>query len=164
MTDFTAVNERRTSNMKLETIVREANEAQKEAVCEALIASMGKLSQEGLESLTEEIYEIVYGCHFNRETYEEAVSSMVNEDGTTGEHWTATDLSDLGKDNTSENDRFNLYDFAYTANMLYSDYCQLLGSDREFYMKLSLAFLNDRDAPNGKAWKYYRAMKRDNKF
>lgn len=159
MTDFTAVNERRTSNMKLETIVREANEAQKEAVCEALIASMGKLSQESLESLKEEIYEIVYGCHFNRETYEEAVSSMVNEDGTTGAHFTFDEAVNLMNANDIQKGTlFNDYDFAYTINMVYSDYSTMLGNDNNVYAKFAERFLRDPDAPNGKAWKYYKAM------
>ena len=159
MTDFTAYR-KENQRMKLEKIVKEADGKQKEAVCEALIASMGRLSQESQESLTEEIYELVYGCHFCRETYEEAVSGLVNEDGSVGAHWTATELSERQEGGSTEQEEFNLYDFAYATNMLYSDYCHILGSDLDFYMKLSLAFLNDRDAPKGKAWKYYKAMKK----
>lgn len=145
--------------MKLETIVREADETQKEAICGALIASMGKLSQEGLESLTEEIYEIVYGCHFNRETYEEAVSAMVNEDGTTGAHFTFDEAVNLMMTNGIRKDAlFNDYDFAYTINMIYSDYSAMLGNDNNVYARFAEKFLRDSDAPKGKAWKYYRAM------
>lgn len=145
--------------MKLEKIVREADGKQKEAVCEALIASMGRLSQESLESLTEEIYELVYGCHFCRETYEEAVSGLVNEDGTHGAHFTFEEATDLMAQNGVQGGTlFNSYDFAYVLNMVYSDYSDMLGNDNSNYVRFADRFIRDSDAPNGKAWKYYRAM------
>lgn len=44
-------------------------------------------------------------------------------------------------------------------NMMYSDYRSVVGNDADMYYKLSKAFLEDPDAPEGKAFLYYKAMR-----
>lgn len=41
---------------------------------------------------------------------------------------------------------------------MYSDYYKSGGTNTNFYVELSKAFLVDKDAPEGKALKYYLAM------
>lgn len=56
------------------------------------------------------------------------------------------------------NTHYNRYDFAYVMNMMYSDYYGTVPDDAETYFRMAKAFIEDKDAPEGKAWKYYIAM------
>ena len=91
---------------------------------------------------------------FTKETAEYAVSKMKNEDGTEGGHWdydtTTSVLKSKGYD-------FNPFDWYYVLNMVYSDYFSKDQPD-EYYFKLAYDFLKDKDAPVGKAKKYFLAM------
>lgn len=91
---------------------------------------------------------------FTKETAEYAVSKMKNEDGTEGGHWdyetTTSVLKSKGYD-------FNPCDWYYVLNMVYSDYFSKDQPD-EYYFKLAYDFLKDKDAPHGKAKKYFLAM------
>lgn len=91
---------------------------------------------------------------FTKETAEYAVSKMKNEDGTEGGHWdyetTTSVLKSKGYD-------FNPCDWYYVLNMVYSDYFSKDQPD-DYYFKLAYDFLKDKDAPVGKAKKYFLAM------
>ena len=91
---------------------------------------------------------------FTKETAEYAVSKMKNEDGTEGGHWdydtTTSVLKSKGYD-------FNPCDWYYVLNMVYSDYFAKDVPD-DYYFKLAYDFLKDKDAPVGKAKKYFLAM------
>ena len=91
---------------------------------------------------------------FTKETAEYAVSKMKNEDGTEGGHWdydtTTSVLKSKGYD-------FNPCDWYYVLNMVYSDYFAKDQPD-DYYFKLANDFLKDKDAPVGKAKKYFLAM------
>lgn len=91
---------------------------------------------------------------FTKETAEYAVSKMKNEDGTEGGHWdydtTTSVLKSKGYD-------FNPCDWYYVLNMVYSDYFAKDQPD-DYYFKLAYDFLKDKDAPAGKAKKYFLAM------
>ena len=127
-----------------------------------------KADMEKLTDLTSAFLETVSGADklimridmelnplFTRETAECAVSKMRNEDGTIGAHWnyeTATSvLHDKGWS-------FHPCDWYYVLNMVYSDYYDD-EADNEYYFKLAADFLKDKDAPAGKAKKYYLAMR-----
>ena len=56
-------------------------------------------------------------------------------------------------------DKFNKYDWNYVMNMIYSDYYGAIGNNTESYVKVAKKFTMDKDAPEGKALKYYIAMK-----
>lgn len=43
-------------------------------------------------------------------------------------------------------------------NMLYSDYYGSVPDNVDTYFKMAKAFLEDKDAPEGKAFRYYKAM------
>ena len=44
-------------------------------------------------------------------------------------------------------------------NMLYSDFYGVVSNDVNTYYRLAKNFLDDKDAPEGKALKYYLTMK-----
>lgn len=112
------------------------------------------------EEMEEDLYEHIYGHHFTSWKYDCAISSLENQDGTKGAHWTVDDIVSVAKSKGTEFIKYNQYDFAYAMNMLYSDYYGTVTDNAETYYKMTKAFLEDKDAPEGKAYRYYLAMKR----
>ena len=112
------------------------------------------------EELELDLYKEMYGCHFNEWLLDKALSHLENEDGTTGYHWDLATTTQVAKSNGIEFNHFNEYDWCYVMNMLYSDYYKVIGNDANMYVKMSKAFLMDKDAPKGKALKYYISMKK----
>lgn len=55
----------------------------------------------------------------------------------------------------------NLWDFYYVINMYYSDYNTVIGEDITMAAKLSKAFIEDVDVPEGKAYRYYKYVVKD---
>lgn len=107
-----------------------------------------------------ELYEEVYGCHFNKWLLDKALCCMENEDGTKGGHWTVEQTNSVARNSGITFDHFNEYDWNYVMNMVYSDYFKTGSGNTNVYVDLAKAFLMDKDAPEGKALKYYLAMKR----
>lgn len=105
------------------------------------------------------LYREIYGNHFNEWKLDEAVKSMVNEDGTTGPHWTLEQTTSVAKQNGITFDNFNEFDWNYVMNMVYSDYYGAVSNETSSYVKLAKKFLMDKDAKKGKAFCYYLAMK-----
>lgn len=127
-----------------------------------------KADMEKLTDLTSEFLEKVAGSdklimkidmalnpHFTKETAEYAASKMKNEDKTEGAHWNFETTSSVLK---SKNLSFDPADWFYVLNMIYSDYYDA-GQPDDYYFKLAIDFLKDKDAPAGKAKKYFLAMK-----
>ena len=141
------------------TILKDANfEQLKDFVTDSL--KMIKETNHCLyEDLEMYLYKEVYGCHFNEDMLEKATSRMVNEDGTVGPHWNLTDSNNLAKQIGLSFDKFNEYDWNYVLNMIYSDYFGSINNDISTYAKVARKFIEDKDAPEGKALKYYLAMK-----
>lgn len=80
--------------------------------------------------------------------------NLQNADATEGPHFEMREIMQAAQD---DNLRFEDYDekeLCMTANMLYSDYCEVLRKfippDREvnFYVELARAFLEDEDGPD----------------
>jgi len=92
--------------------------------------------------------------HFTEESAKYAVAHMENEDGTIGEHWNYATTSDVLR---SKSLMFKQPDWYYVLNMMYSDYYDE-EMDDGYYIDLAIDFLKDKDAPEGKAKKYYLAM------
>ena len=116
------------------------------------------LMPELYEDMEEDLYEHIHGHHFTEWKYECAVSKLENQDGTKGPHWTVNKIIDYAKSLGIEFTHFNEWDFAYAANVMYSDYYNAVPNNVEVYMKMAKAFLTDKDAPSGKAYLYYKAM------
>ena len=121
------------------------------------------LTSEFLESIKEKMPEVeklimkidlMLNPMFTRETAEYAVSKMKNEDGTEGGHWDYDTTTSVMK---SKGYDFNPCDWYYVLNMVYSDYFSKDQPD-DYYFKLAYDFLKDKDAPVGKAKKYFLAM------
>ena len=96
---------------------------------------------------------IVYGPHFDEALAKKAVAEMKNVDGTRGAHWTYEDITALA----SQNGIKEVADLYYLMNMFYSDYKEVLGSDVGVYLKMAKAYMNDPDAPKGKAFRSWVA-------
>lgn len=115
------------------------------------------------DELMNGLYIMVYGEHFNAETAKKAVESMENEDGTTGAHWSLEDTTKVAQQNNINlpTAKYNEYDWYFVLNMIYSDFCKVFGQDINLYIKVALAWLEDKDAANGKAYKYYQSVKKN---
>ena len=105
-----------------------------------------------------ELYEHIYGMHFTPWKYDWAVSKLENRDNTIGAHWTVEQISDYAKSRGVPTSSYNIYDFAYVMNIMYSDYYGSVPDNVDTYFKMAKAFLEDKDAPEGKAFRYYKAM------
>lgn len=126
---------------------------------EKFVKKLKIADKELYDDLMDGLYVLVFGEHFNEETAKEAVSCMVNDDGTTGEHWNIEETTAVAKQNNIVFGNFNQFDWYYTLNMVYSDFSKVFGSNTEMYIKVAKSWLEDKDAPKGKAYKYYKMTK-----
>lgn len=99
--------------------------------------------------------DLLLNPHFTKETAEYVVSRFENKDGSKGPHWSYEQTSSVMK---SKNYDYDEADWYYALNMIWSDYYKSGRSD-ETYIELACDFLDDPDAPEDKAKKYYLAMK-----
>ena len=134
-----------------------------ETATKADMEKLTDLTSDFLESIKEKVPEVeklimkidlMLNPMFTRETAEYAVSKMKNEDGTEGGHWDYDTTTSVMK---SKGYDFNPCDWYYVLNMVYSDYFSKDQPD-DYYFKLAYDFLKDKDAPAGKAKKYFLAM------
>ena len=140
-------------------LIKEATEEQlREFVSDALGMIKGT-NHDLYEELEMHLYKEMYGCHFNAWMLEKATSNMSNEDGTVGAHWNLEQTNQVAKQYGVEFKHFNEYDWNYVMNMIYSDYYGAVSNDTVNYYKLAGKFLEDKDAPRGKALTYYLTMK-----
>ena len=104
----------------------------------------------------------INGPHFTEFSAEKAVSEMENDDGTTGEHWTIDETSAVAESKgvNFETKKFNIYDWYYTMNMIYSDFYLYHHGDATKVSEMAMLYLNDKDVPEGKAWICYEALKK----
>lgn len=142
------------------TIIKDAsNEVLREFVIDAL-SMLKETNPSTYEDLELHLYKMVYGCHFNKWLLDKALSEMENEDSTKGAHWSLEETTNVATKFGIPFDNFNEYDFSYVMNMIYSDYYGSVSDDVRTYAEMARKFLNDKDAPKGKALKYYLSMKK----
>ncbi len=108
-------------------------------------------------SLLLELHKNVYGSHFSLALLNQAINELEDTKGTKGAKWSLEETNKFIKDLDL---KYNEYDFNYVLNMMYYDYSELLNNDLNSYIKLACLFLDDVDAPNGKALRYYLAMRK----
>lgn len=93
---------------------------------------------------------------FNHETAREWTSSMHNEDGTTGPHWTMDQAKQVMAQRGIKHDPAA---FWAILNAMYSDYCAVFKkhgvNNMDFYVDMTNAWLDDKDAVEDKAGAYY---------
>ena len=140
-------------------LVKEAtNEQLREFVDDAL-SMLKETNPETYETLELHLYKEIYGCHFSDWLLDKALKDMSNEDGSKGKHWSLEQTNNVAKQLGLEFNHFNQYDWCYTMNMIYSDYYGSVPNDNVVYANMAIKFLEDKDAPEGKAFRYYKAMK-----
>ena len=105
-----------------------------------------------------DLYMAIHGPHFTEWKYQKAVDGLENADGTKGPHWSVSDITSYAKSRGLSYSMFNEYDFAYAMNMAYSDYYGSVQDSTESYYRIAKAFIEDKDAPEGKAFLYWKAM------
>lgn len=97
--------------------------------------------------------------HFTEELAQEAVSEMLNDDGTKGAHYDLDKVKELIKEFKVDLGENNLYDYFYTVNMIYSDYSKVIGDKDKDIVDMANAFIFDEDGASGKAFRYWYSQK-----
>lgn len=97
--------------------------------------------------------------HFTEDLYHEAVDSMENDDGSKGPHYDLEKVKELIKEHKVDLGENNLLDYAYVCNMVWSDFSQVIGDKDKDIVEYANAWIFDTDAPSGKAFRYFYAMK-----
>ena len=119
-----------------------------------------ELIEEWAERMPVEYYikimEDEYGCHIRDvDFYDLAVSYLAwTDDKGEGAHWSIEDVEKVADIDFTKK-KYTLYDFAYTMNMLYSDYCNVF-TDASYYRKMAMNYLEDPDymgEPDERAYK-----------
>lgn len=128
----------------------------KEVVCEVL-ETLEHYCPEEHRHMMYKLHCIAYGPHFDERLAKKAVSMMKNVDGTSGEHWTLEQAKNLAEQHNIKCKA----DFYYVLNMLYSDFAEVMGGDIGTYVKLAKAYMNDPDAPEGKAFRIWYMIKHE---
>ena len=140
-------------------LLKEATDEQIRTFVSEALSMLKETHHDIYEDLEIYLYKEIHGCHFTEWLVEKATASMTNEDGTSGRHWTVEQTTSVAKSNGIIFEHFNEYDWNYVMNMIYSDYYGAVSNDTSVYVKLARKFLEDRDAPEGKALKYYLTFK-----
>lgn len=141
-------------------MIKEATEEQLKEFIDDAMSMIKETNYDLYEDLEMYLYKELYGCHFNDWLLEKATKMMINEDGTIGAHWNIDQTNNVARQLGIDFTNFNEYDWNYTMNMIYSDYYGAVQNDTTIYAKLSKKFLEDKDAKEGKALKYYLKMKK----
>lgn len=139
-------------------ILKDTSDEQLREFINDALSMIKETNHELYDTLEIYLYKEVYGCHFNDWLLQKALDKMINEDGTTGGHWSLEQTNSVAKQNNIAFTKFNEYDWNYVMNMMYSDYYGAVSNDVSNYVRLALKFLDDKDAKDGKAFCYYIAM------
>lgn len=141
------------------SILKDAADDQVRSFAYDFIGMLKGVNPELYRQAEDLLYKDVYGCHFNEWSLACATEGMINEDGTTGPHWTVEQTDSVAKQHGIRMQSYNKYDWNYVMNMVYSDYYGVIGNDTDAYCKVARRFIEDRDAPEGKAYVYYMSMR-----
>lgn len=119
-----------------------------------LLDKLEEDSPETKEWFIMSLYEMANGKHFNEFTSNKVVDAMVNVDGTSGKHFSMEDTTHLYQKFVEEKHRtmYNMCDWYVIMNMMWSDYCEVLGEPIEMYVMMSKAYFEGPDEEEGKAW------------
>lgn len=114
--------------------------------------------KEAYEEIEDDVYVCVNGEHLNEDLAVKAVSEMVSGNGTTDEKWSKEKTDEVAR---SLGITEHLWDFYYVINMCYSDYNTIMGDNAEMAGKMAKAFIEDVDVPEGKVYRYYKYVVKD---
>lgn len=146
---------------RIDRMLSSASDENRKKAMDAIMEYIAEMEYEDPEEyweLVTDVHEAIHGCHFDEETARFAVSKMKNDDNTTGEKWSLSDTMQVAASNGIQFDKFNEYDWYYTMNMAYSDFYKSVGNNTQMYISLAKDWISDADAPEGKAFKYWKAM------
>jgi len=105
-----------------------------------------------------DIYVALNGPYFDESTLLKATAKLQNEDGTVGPKWSVAETTSVASSLGIVFDKFNVYDWNYAMNTIYSDFSTVVGSATTTYFALAKAWIMDKDAPEGKAYLYYKML------
>ena len=109
------------------------------------------------------IMEYKHGCHIASERmYNEAVKYFENPNGTEGPYWDVSTIRIKSGIDFNNMKDYTLWDFAYLANMHYSDYGDFLGAEQ--ILKMAKRDLEDKDYPGDPTERAYKDAKRRIKY
>ena len=115
-----------------------------------------------LEDYEREMKEHGNGERIGRLTIDDAeewTHSMRNSDGSRGEHWNFEQTEQVRRQHGYDCDPAEFY---AAINMMYSDYYEIAKdfnvNSVDYYAKMAHAFLDDKDAGEGKIAKYYECI------
>lgn len=140
-------------------LIEKATDEQVREFLTGVMAMLKETNGRLYKDLESNLYEKVCGNHFCEWSLENAVDKFINEDGTKGAHWSVEETSNAAKQYNIEFDDFNKYDWNYVMNMIYSDFYGVVPNNIETYVRLSKRFIDDKDAPQDKAFVYYNSMR-----
>ena len=86
---------------------------------------------------------------------------LENADGTKGKKYDMEQIKQIASQMHIKFEEYSPELFTAIVNMLYSDYCKVIGGDLTVYVKMAKAFLEDDDfegTPEEKAFLYYKCI------
>lgn len=99
------------------------------------------------------------GGKLTREMADEWMENLQNEDGSKGPHWTMDQTKQVMAQRGIKGEPLEFY---VILNALYSDYCKVFQKHNinkiDLYADLASAWINDKDAMDGKAALYYECI------
>lgn len=95
-----------------------------------------------------------------REMADEWMKGLQNEDGTKGPHWTFEQVKQVM---AQKGVQAEPVEFWAVLNAVYADYCKVfkkygLGDKLDAYVDMAKAFIDDKDASDGKVVKYFESV------
>ena len=130
-------------------------------VFDEVLNMMKEYHPDKYDMVQNKLYIALNGYHFNEDMLKEYTHHIINDNGSTAPKWSVEDTNSVARNLGLTFKDFNEYDWNYVMNMLYSDYCEVLGETVSSYSKMALKFLDDKDGPSGKALRYAMCMKKD---
>ena len=134
--------------------------ATREQLCDVMddwLHRVKRYDPEMYEELESDLHEKVYGQHFDKDRYDRAVNRRHYRNAEGKPKWTIEQVTDYARRNGDRFERYNEYDLAYEMNSTYDDYCSALGENADTYYRMARQKLDNRDEPEGRAWRDYRA-------
>ena len=102
-----------------------------------------------------------YGHKLTNKDIRKWEKELENADGTKGKKWDADQIRQVAQQYSIRFDEYSPELLTAITNMLYSDYCKVLGADMGTYVRLAKAWLEDDDfdgTPEEKAMLYYKCI------
>ena len=108
-----------------------------------------------------EDYRRDYGAKLTSKDIKKWEKGLENADGTKGKKYEVDQVRQVAQQHNIRFEEYSPELLTAITNMLYSDYCKVLGGDLMVYVKLAKAFLEDDDfegEPEEKAMLYYKCI------